>query len=71
MKGPFGCSEEAALLVGDIEPEVAAADDVPSSCKFLVHILFDFFCHLLLIGPILESVVDDMFSLELYLGLHL
>jgi hypothetical protein len=44
---------------------------VPSSCEFLVHVLFDFFCHLLLMGPILESMVDDMFSLELYLRLHL
>lgn len=56
--------------MSDVQSEIAPANHVPSSEKFAIHILFDFFCHFLLVRTVFECVVDDVFGLELDLGFH-
>lgn len=70
LKWSFGCSQETAFLVGNVETEIAAANDIPSSKEFFIHILLDLFGHLLLVWTIFECMVYDMFGLKLDFWLH-
>ena len=56
--------------MSDVQAEIATADHMPSSEKFAIHVPFDFFRHFLLVRTVFESVVDDVFGLELDLGFH-
>jgi hypothetical protein len=70
LNGSLRCAQETSLLMSDVQSEVPSANYIPSSKKFLVHVLLDFFCHVLLVGTILDCVVDDVLGLELDLGIQ-
>ena len=70
MERPLGSADEGALLVGDVEAEVPAAEDVPAAVKLFVHVLLDFLGHLLLVGTVFEGVADHVLGLVLRLRLH-
>lgn len=57
--------QETALLMSHIQSEVSAADHVPSSKEFLIHILFYLLSHVLLVGSVLHSVAYHVLGLEL------
>lgn len=57
--------------MSDIQSKVPAADDMPSPEELLIHILFDFLSHFLLVRSILESMVDHVLGLVFYFRLHL
>jgi len=43
---------------------------MPASKELLVHVLFDFLGHFLLIGSIFEGMADNMLGLKLKLRFH-
>jgi hypothetical protein len=60
LYGPFGGSEEAAFLVGDVESKIPAADYEPSAIELLIHVLLYFFCYFLVVGPVVDCVADHV-----------
>ena len=56
--------------MSDIEAEISAADHIPSSKKFLIHVFFDLLGHLLLVRTVLHRMVDHVLGLELNFRLH-
>ena len=57
--------------MGDINAKVPSRHYMPSTKELLVHVLLDLFGDLLLVGTVLHGMTDDVFGLELHLGLHL
>lgn len=54
----------------DVQAEVPATDNVPSSEELLVHVLLYFLSDIKLVSTALHSVTNHMLGFELYIWFH-